>query len=176
MKKTSKQRFIEGLRHYNLKYEEIFNGGWTYAGGEPGSDMIDPSRKRQSHYNYFKLMFGHDRTPPPSTHCVCGHKIKQNCYIVDKTKKKFVHLGNCCIKKFMIGASSGRTCEECGDKHINRKDNKCNECRIPKCKYCNKRDNKIKSICLDCESIRCIRCLKITDRKKYPICYICRKQ
>ena len=38
-KKTRKDRFIEGLKAYDLTYEEIKASGWKYAGGDWGSHL-----------------------------------------------------------------------------------------------------------------------------------------
>jgi hypothetical protein len=114
------ERFIEGLENYNLTLEEIQNGSWRYCGGSG----------EQRHKNYFKTVFGNDDYPDPDDHCVCGHYIEENCYIYNPDSGEILIIGNCCIKKFI--PKSGRTCEQCGESHRNRKDNLCNNCREKK--------------------------------------------
>ena len=115
MKKIS-ERFIEGLKNYNLTFDEILN--WKYCGGD-----------QKNHLNYFKLYhkISEDQDfslPLHADKCVCDHPIKENCYITNG--KKIIVLGNCCIKKFAVG---GKRCKICDTVHKNRKDNYCNSCR-----------------------------------------------
>ena len=109
------QRFIEGLELYNLTVKEINDSGWKYCGGD----------KSQRHINYFSMVWPGKRLPPHQSHCICGHYIVENCYITDM--KYMITLGNCCIKRFV--KNSGRTCDECGEVHKNRIQNKCNKCK-----------------------------------------------
>ena len=110
VKETITTQFKNGLwEKYEMKMEDLDN--WQYCGGD-GSG-------KKSHYKYWKLNFGDYQLPEHENNCVCGHYIKENCYITDKTKKELIILGNCCIKKFM--KNSGRTCEDCGKPHRNKK-------------------------------------------------------
>ena len=109
-------RFIKGLQEYTLTLQDIEKGGWRYCGGN----------KKRKDVNYFRLLYGDDVVFPIQTdHCVCGHKIQENCYITDGTS--MLILGNVCIKKFV--KKSGRTCGNCGGPHRNTKDNYCKRCR-----------------------------------------------
>jgi len=139
------EKFIKGLQNHNLSYEDIKNNNWTYCGGDT-----------KSHFEYFKIFFKHTDTPTPKSKCICGHAIKENCYITDR--KEILTLGNCCIKKFMPKGKSGRTCEDCGKPHRNRKDNKCHDCR--EIKY----NTPIENRCRKCD----IKC-----NSKYKYCYNC---
>jgi hypothetical protein len=122
---TLTERFIKGLKEHNLTPEILKLSGWKYCGGnQPGTP----------HFRYWKLQFGNRKQPEAETHCICGHKIRNNCFITDG--EKFIVLGNCCIKKFV--PKSGRTCEQCGEPHKNRIVNRCNECRNGLCDYCGK--------------------------------------
>jgi len=121
------KRFKDGLINYNLSYEEILENNWKYCGGTNGR-----------HYNYYRLLFNDAPFPDKTTKCICGHKIKENCYITDSTR--ILTLGNCCIKKFI--EKNTRTCEKCGNQHKNRVVNRCNQCRIGHCDKCNKIINK----------------------------------
>ena len=146
---------------YSVKFKKglIENGitnikDYYYCGGTEGNDM--------RHKNYFKLVFGDIDYPPYNSECICGHEIKQNCYISKKSNDQFdfntiVILGNCCIKKFEI---NGRTCENCNAKHKNRKTNYCNDCK-ERCIYCGNTKNKKKSeaICDNCR-FKCEKCEK----------------
>jgi len=131
------KKFIKGLQNYNLSYEDIKKDNWVYCGGDTGR-----------HLNYFKLFFKDRELPSHEDKCVCGHFIKENCYITNK--KRLLTLGNCCIKKFLSKSKSGRTCEDCGNPHRNRKNNKCNDCRKKACKRCGKKSNNGYKYCYNC--------------------------
>lgn len=131
-------RFINGLKKYNLTMEDV-RDNYKYCGGDEGR-----------HLNYFKIVFPNKETPSNADNCVCGQRIIENCYICHKNNNynTIIVVGNCCIKKFVN--SAGRTCEDCGAPHQNRTDNKCNICRLSKCKECGK-----------------------TIKPKYKLCYKC---
>jgi hypothetical protein len=126
------RQFVEGLYKRNITYKEVLEE-WKYAGGDGRSqnhpDNWDgPSPAQEAHERYFFQTFGHNEYPEWEAHCLCGHTIFENCYIVPR---KDIHenclvIGNCCIRKFMPLA--GRTCEECGEGHRNSKRNLCNLC------------------------------------------------
>tara|TARA_R110002126_G_scaffold96433_1_gene225556 strand:+ start:352 stop:870 length:519 start_codon:yes stop_codon:yes gene_type:complete len=156
-KKTRKDRFIEGLKAYDLTYEEIKASGWKYAGGDWGS-----------HLNYYHLMFSPDEaTLPHESECVCGVAIQKNGYICNKKGTEFLILGCCCIKRFI----GGRTCEKCGDKHKRHISNICVSCekfrvwcdkkqkwryqRTMKCNSCEEKilQHEWKKSCLNCYKI-----------------------
>lgn len=114
-------RFIEGLKKYNITYNEILNSEWKYVGGDS-----------KEHLRYFKLCCKGCKIPEHEDYCICGHAIKNNCYI--KKGEQILILGNCCIKKFV--PKSSRTCETCNNTHKNRTINKCNDCRKGVCEIC----------------------------------------
>jgi hypothetical protein len=128
-------RFIKGLKKYDLTVDEIQNNNWKYCGGNIGR-----------HYNYFKICCKDDELPMKTNDCICGHHIIENCYITDG-KIKLV-LGNCCIKKFI--PKSGRTCAKCDKPHKNRTVDRCNDCRIGICDECDKNCDKTYKKCYSC--------------------------
>jgi hypothetical protein len=128
-------KFIKGLENYGLTYEEIKNSEWKYCGGRTGR-----------HFKYFELCCKDDDLPEHVNECVCGHHIRENCYITDG--EQILILGNCCIKKFI--PKSSRTCEDCGNPHKNRKVNKCNNCRIGTCERCGKECDYSYKNCYSC--------------------------
>ena len=130
------EKFIKGLQNYDLTYDEIKNNNWRYCGGSTGR-----------HFNYFKLCFEDQNLPDSTNECVCGHRIKENCYITDE--EHILVLGNCCIKKFI--PKSSRTCEKCGEPHKNRVVNRCYDCRIGICDKCNKPCDERYKKCYNCE-------------------------
>ena len=139
---------------------------WIYAGGEP-------RKGNQYHYNYWVLFYTGkgwcSRTPTWVNHCICDHKILFNCWIFNTETKRMKVLGNCCIKKFGL---DGRRCQVCNEKHKNRKDNLCNDCR-DRCRLCNSQHkNKNDKLCNSCRNTRCITCDKTID-EKYNRCYKC---
>lgn len=106
----------ENLKPYGLEFSDLAN--FRYVGGN-----------ENSHLNYYKMEYnGKYPNIPQSEECICGHQIKENCYITND--KIFVVIGNCCIKKFIPKDKQGRTCKMCRKSHRNRKNNYCNECRI----------------------------------------------
>jgi hypothetical protein len=159
--KISKQ-FISGLKSYNLTQEEIKN--WKYCGGNSGSDL-----------NYFKLKYPDEKIPEYVDKCVCGHNIVQNCYITDGNE--FLTLGNCCVKRFISKENQGRTCERCGEPHRNRKDDKCDDCRMLKCRNCPLYSEPEKfGLCSACSLLKgkCKLCGRETKSLNFKLCWTCK--
>lgn len=137
---TLSEKFIKGLKLHNLDYDTIVREKWYYAGGDTGR-----------HARYYDKCCPDKNIPPHANKCVCGHFIKQNCYITNG--EHILVLGNCCIRKFI--KKSFRTCKVCSKKHKNRKDNLCHNCRrdknISRCERCNAPHNNRKyDVCNDC--------------------------
>jgi hypothetical protein len=133
-------RFINGLKTYNLTQDDIINNNFHYCGGD-----------HKQHLNYYKLIFKDKLLPDKKLTCICGHIINENCYITND--HIILTLGNCCIKRFLPKDKSGRTCELCAAPHKNRKCNRCNRCRINYCDDCGikKNINYLKyKLCYNC--------------------------
>ena len=128
-------KFIRGLKKYDLTYDEIKNSNWKYCGGNRGR-----------HLNYFNLCCKDDELPELVNECVCGHTIEENCYITDG--KEMLVLGSCCIKRFM--KHNNRTCEVCDKPHKTRNVNRCNVCRIGYCEICKKECKPAYKTCYNC--------------------------
>jgi len=107
------KRFSNGLKRYNISLDNL-KECWRYCGGEKGR-----------HLNYYNLCCVGEEQPEHEDRCICGHLIKENCYITDGNY--ILTIGNCCIKRFL--PNSTRTCERCNKPHRNRKDNLCIGCR-----------------------------------------------
>lgn len=122
------KRFITGLKKYRIEYEDI-KKNWYYIGGESGH-----------HLNYFRRHYGNEEIPQHNNNCICGHKIKNNCFI--SNGEYVLSIGESCINKFV--PKKNKICEDCGKKHRNRKDNLCLVCRKQL-----KRDFKKCLICFD---------------------------
>lgn len=141
--------FINGLKRIDLCFEDMNN--YKYCGGD--SD---------EHLNYWNLTNKDGIKQPPRTqYCVCGHNIEQNCYIKLKEKglkssstgkelPSILVLGNYCIEKFC--PNSGRTCEQCGKSHKNRKVDRCNDCRIGICDECGGKCTEKYKVCYKCKN------------------------
>tara|TARA_R110001583_G_scaffold38380_1_gene124067 strand:- start:596 stop:1060 length:465 start_codon:yes stop_codon:yes gene_type:complete len=143
------ERFKQGLKDFNLTYEQIMKSGWNYCGGN-----------FDSHKNYYKLRFGEEEELlPHESECVCGKKgLVNNGYICNKKETDFLVLGSCCIKQFI----GGRTCEVCGEGHRRHKTNICKSCETFK-KYNG-------NYGMSCEG--CKKRIKLsTWRKKCGICF-----
>jgi len=133
------KRFIEGLAHYELTPMMMKN--YKYCGGN-----------KKSHANYFELLNKHREFPEEKDHCLCGHKITENCYITDG--KTTLVLGNCCIQKFI--EKSGRTCDKCEKSHRSRLMNRCKDCRKIYCDDCGiKKSNPYYKKCFPCNKSNC---------------------
>ena len=133
------EKFIKGLEKYNLTREDIDKQNFKYCGGNKGS-----------HLNYFESFFKKRLkwSPANTDHCICGHRISENCYIINNSEEILLILGNCCIKKFV--PKSTRTCEKCECPHKNRVVNRCNKCRIGICDKCNKKCKRKYKLCWNC--------------------------
>ncbi len=128
------KKFMQGFINlgYNIEDLQSFN----YCGGD-----------KERHLKYFKLKYGDNILPlDHEEHCICGHKIEENCYITNDIN--ILVIGNCCIKKFI--KNSGRTCEICKQPHKNRKVNRCNNCRIGVCDECENECNIKYKLCYNC--------------------------
>ena len=158
------ERFIRGLKKYDLTLEEINSGKWTYAGGDGAfkSDFDERTLNPFSrHYKYYCLRFPEYDFPPYQEECVCEHKIVENCYIYSEDKG-FVIIGNCCIKRFMNAEYAGRTCDKCKAVHRNTKYNLCNKCK-PK---------KLKKTCTRCGIIHRCKTAKCADCRLIFCCFV----
>lgn len=110
-------RFLEGLKKYNLKLEEIKNPEkWKPRGGSQG-----PGKR------YFEQCFPDWELPEQQDHCVCGHAIKDNRYLYNEETDRFLVLGNCCIKRFLPQTGT-RRCQDCNEPHKRRTGNLCKDC------------------------------------------------
>ena len=126
-------RFIEGLKKYNLAFEEMAN--WKYCGGDYAS-----------HLKYFQLLYPGKELPDHVDRCVCDHEIVRNGYITDGNQ--ILVLGSCCINRFITHSS--RTCELCNKPHKNRNVNLCNTCKVGHCYNCKKSCNPKFKTCYTC--------------------------
>jgi hypothetical protein len=132
------KRFIKGLEECGISYNEILNGEWSYAGGSRSGRRLD----------YYKDCFGNIEPPSPEDNRICGHSITENCYL--KKDNRIIVLGNVCIKRFVPKEKAGRTCENCGEPHKNRKINRCNECRKCICEKCGEKCSTNYKTCYNC--------------------------
>jgi len=112
LKNNLKEKYDLDLVHLQWYY---------YRGGDTGS-----------HKNYKTITCQDLSIIPFEDFCVCGHKIKEQCYMKKENDDlsfapDYIVMGNCCIKKYM--KNGYRTCEKCKKQHKNRKNNLCNECR-----------------------------------------------
>jgi hypothetical protein len=108
-------RIKSNLDKNNLSFDDLKT--FKYAGGDDGC-----------HLNYYKILFGNKQLPMQENECLCGHPIKNNCYIVNEKNENLIVLGNCCIKRFIL--KNGRTCERCEQPHKTRKNNYCKSCNL----------------------------------------------
>jgi hypothetical protein len=168
------KKFYEGLfNKYNMRSDDLKK--FKYSGGDRGV-----------HEKYSKMLKMNIENIPREYYCVCGHPIKENCYVSDG--EKILVLGNCCIKKFIPKENQNRTCSLCGSSHKNRNVNLCNNCKN-RCKNCNGKNSEGTDIdCPNCyknydfcgvcnqkhyfNSVKSNRCKNCNAQK----CYKCHKQ
>ena len=140
--KLTNKFYHELNNKYNITHESLISDGWHYCGGDS-----------KSHLNYFNLYNKNNKRVEKSQYidkCVCGHLIKENCYITNKDNTSIIVVGNCCIKRFLPEKKKGRSCEDCGGSHRNRSVNLCNDCKYKKCSKCNKNNDNGYKICFNC--------------------------
>ena len=106
------ESIIEDLRKYQISVQNLYKT--KYIGGDKGR-----------HARYWKMLYNDESFPPKQQKCICGHIIKENCYIL--YEDKILVVGNKCIKKFT--PNYNRTCEICGETHKSRKVNRCKNCK-----------------------------------------------
>ena len=133
------------------------------------------------HARYFDIACpGMDR-PPHASACVCRVRIKNNAYLRQGADGPLFVVGSCCVKKFV--ARSGRTCEDCGEPHRNRKVNLCTACRngLPLEKPCIEcpttimRHDEAGQACGRCVSCRtCEDCGALHQNRETNHCTDCR--
>lgn len=162
------QRFINGLEEYNLTYDEVKD--WKYCGGQ-GEDSLTLEeqlvhKKHRSRIAYFRLCFPNRELPPYKYECICGHDIKDNCFITNGTD--ILVIGNCCNKRFIKNCN--KTCERCTATHRNRKNNLCNNCRQHDKDAERDERNRIKNLCARCQfnnkeygSNTCRKCTELEE-------------
>jgi len=144
---TLSSKFYNGLKKHELSKDLLISQGWGYSGGRTYSE-----KKPNRHSRYFNIVYGNNAIKPDFiNHCICGNRLyTDNCYITNRSKKKTLALGSCCIKKFVT--KKNRTCLNCEEDHRNKKDNLCHDCR-----------KKYKT-CLCCNAV---------IKKQYNYCYKC---
>jgi Domain of unknown function (DUF5710) len=161
------KKFLNGLLNtYGITESELDN--YNYCGGDT-----------EEHKRYFKIYFKNClktvEMPSHKDKCVCGHRIKRNCFITNDID--ILVIGNCCIKKFM--KNSGRTCNECGAPHKNIKINKCNDCKKEhlkrRCLLCDDKLNNYSEdlYCDECMTNKCNECGDYCGL--YKLCEFCYK-
>lgn len=115
---------------------------WFYAGGSEGSRL-----------EYFNQVAPKgSSTPAASSNCMCGTKIKENCYITDDfgDLSRYAVVGSCCIKKFLGQERQKKTCPTCGEPHSRRSTPYCYNCEPKRCLDCNCEIEKRFSRCYRC--------------------------
>jgi len=124
-------RFLRGLKEYNLTHEDLFKkfeGRFKYIGGREGSPRNYYNMLKKTEYKWLpeiKDIKWKDR-------CSCGAEVVLNYYVLDTLRKKIYVIGSKCIERFNIGLY--RSCRRCGGKHQRQLSDECMKCykEIPK--------------------------------------------
>lgn len=169
------QKLLNGMVEYGITKEDLDSGVWKYAGGNDGRHLT----------NFYKYYGDFEPLPKSKEYCICGQKIKINCYITDD--KRRIILGSCCIKKFEIPLRL--KCERCGALHKNRTVNLCSICKKDPvikakdniCEICKKpHRNRKNNFCNDCRDEigtknpkKCKNCEKYHDGAYNDLCHTC---
>ena len=147
---TTKKGHDEMRRKYNKE------NGWRYGGGRQKkikiaydySDYYVSTKHSKYYENDLRPQWNKEGFncinyfPKKKEYCLCGHWIKENCFIYRKRNERTIDIrviGNCCITLFDL---SGKHCKLCDSVHQNRKDNYCNNCRTEM-----KKQEKLKTHC-----------------------------
>ena len=137
-----KEAIISTLKLYNVCFED-FNK-FKYAGCKHTSGGIKA----------FRMIFGHDNFPKDYNICLCNTNIIKNYYVTNNKHDQIFILGKCCIKKF-INTGTSLLCEICNEPHKNRKNNRCNICRLKSiCQTCIKPISRQYRYCYNCHCKR----------------------
>jgi hypothetical protein len=159
-------KLLEGLKKHSLTVEKVQEEGWKYCGGSSRQKM-----------RYFRKLFPEKPIPKQTSTCVCGHPIKENCYITNN--KSIITVGNCCVFGFIPEpeGKSKKTCSECFSPHTNRNVDRCNDCRAGKCDKCDYPCPEKYTICFACKTGKipgvCEDCNR-TCKKPYTLCFPCK--
>lgn len=141
MVKVSNICFINGLEKLGLNVDYILNN-YVCVGGD-GYSRVESNKTNEYHINEFINIFGHKNFPEYVDKCICGHCIKENCYINDILNRSsfdsILIIGNCCYNKFINNKI--RRCYHCNRDHTNNK-SLCDECDKT-IKQCNKEFRKL---------------------------------
>lgn len=161
------EKFKKGCE--DLGYDYNYIKTWEYCGGNKGGRS-----------KWFDVYFRHQKNQLDETEkCICGHKIKENCYITNGID--ILILGNCCIKRFI--PKNSKTCEKCGIPHKRRIVNRCDDCSLGLCDYCDQECGEYDKICDECKykgkllrkkCEKCNICLQTRDKNK-TYCENCSK-
>lgn len=103
--------------------------------GTSGGRIINGEVKNMIGSLYYKKCCPNIKIPEPKTHCVCGIKIIENCYVTtpDYNPDNIIVVGNCCFKEFFKNKVT--YCLVCNEPHTNGIfDNKglCDNCKVVK--------------------------------------------
>ena len=130
--------FLRGAAEkYGLTLEDLDE--YIYVGNDETAAGI----------HYFEVKCPGEEAPEHTTQCVCDHEIIHNHYIRRMETGHTLVIGSCCKKRFIT--HGGKTCQDCGKPHKNRKVDRCQECRIGKCDSCGKSIDQRYKECFSCK-------------------------
>lgn len=116
-KKSSKYKhFIATLfKEYGLDEDDL--NCMTYIGGN-----------ESYHRDYYRTKFSEIELPDFTNVCLCGSKIKINCYLKDLRLKAnpVIVVGSCCQRKYL--SQIVKQCIECGIAHASKVNLTCRSC------------------------------------------------
>jgi hypothetical protein len=106
----------------------------------------------------------------------CNRKTTNKILLLDEDNMDMLCICNRCCSKFGKMPKKKGICEDCGNKHYNRSDNYCDECRKKSnCLKCGKRNFCYNGYCICCISKYnfCVDCNRREVSKKGLRCSAC---
>lgn len=103
--------------------------------GTSGGRLVNGEVKNITGSLYYKKCYPNSAIPELKSHCICGIKIIENCYVTtpDYNHNNIVVVGNCCFKEFFKNKIT--FCLICNEPHTNGIFNNkglCDSCKIIK--------------------------------------------
>ena len=140
------ESFVENMKKEGYSIKDLVNfcyiGGSGYysndhtrADNESGFIATPQYRTYIRHWSDYLTLKQIRRIRPHTEKCICGHDIKENCWLINEVTKDVIDIapviGNCCIKNFFPELKI-RKCDICDVSHSRWKYSICKECEKKK--------------------------------------------
>lgn len=138
--------FVENMKKAGYSIKQLLND-YIYIGGSgyycndhtdkgPGNEAGFVATPQYNYYtNHWEDFIGLKeiyKKRPETPKCICGHDVKENCWLMHHVNKDIAPvIGNCCIKNFLPELKI-KKCEICETPHKRIKFDICFECEAKK--------------------------------------------